>query len=203
MAQADTTTAMVANTDPETSTTTTNSQAITANSSATFTSSAATSASLANQEPTNRVSRPVSQDDSATPVVDLTNRLESYEQGHWYLKNNVSGQYLNGWQSISGNRVVYYSPTNNQMEYGEQKIGNNWYYLNTNNGDVVTGWKRLADGRTVYYDVKKGTNSVTGQGMFHGIQAVNGSYYYFNIWNGDQQTGFKQQNIPIILHQLW
>lgn len=117
---------------------------------------------------------------------------EVYSGGHWYLQS-ANGSYLNGWQSLSGNRVVYYDTATNQMQYGEKKVGNQWYFLDTVNGDVQTGWYKLADGRTVYYDVKKGANSVSGQGMLHGMRkTASGSYYYFNQSTGAEETGFKK-----------
>ncbi|QLL69462.1 peptidoglycan DD-metalloendopeptidase family protein [Lactobacillus sp. 3B(2020)] len=120
---------------------------------------------------------------------------EVYSGGHWYLQNVTTHQNLSGWQSLSANRLAYYSATNNQMQYGEQLIDGKWYYLNTIDGDVATGWKKLNDGREVYYDVKKGTNSVSGQGMLHGMQKTqNGTYYYFNNETGAEETGFKKVN---------
>ena len=128
---------------------------------------------------------------AATPAAKPVTK-EVNQNGHWYLQDQKTGTYLNGWQNLSNNRVVYYDPQTNQMQYGEQKISDQWYYLRTDNGDVISGWYRLKDGRNVYYDVKKQNGTVTGQGMLHGMQPVNGTYYYFNDWNGDRQTGFKK-----------
>lgn len=127
----------------------------------------------------------------ATPKVNGT---ESYEQGHWYLKNSA-GQPLNGWQNLSDNRLAYYSPETNWMQYGEQNIDGKWYFFDQVNGDVKTGWYQLPDGRRVYYDVQKGDHAVSGQGMLHGMQPVaDGTYYYFNPGYGTQESGLKQEN---------
>ena len=47
---------------------------------------------------------------------------EVYSGGHWYLQDTTTNQYLNGWQSLSGNRTVYYDTTSNQMQYGEKNV---------------------------------------------------------------------------------
>ena len=133
---------------------------------------------------------------SSTPtqVTPKVNGTESYEQGHWYLKNSA-GQPLNGWQNLSDNRLAYYSPETNWMQYGEQNIDGKWYFFDQINGDVKTGWYQLPDGRRVYYDVQKGDHAVSGQGMLHGMQTVaDGTYYYFNPGYGTQESGLKQEN---------
>ena len=148
-----------------------------------------TSAQTSAQSSAATTSNAASANSSAAPTTK-----EVYSGGHWYLQDTATNQYLNGWQSLSGNRTVYYDTTSNQMQYGEKEINNQWYYFRTDNGDVVTGWQKLADGRNVYYDVKKGGNKVTGQGMLHGMQQANGTYYYFRTDNGDREQGFKTNN---------
>ncbi|WP_283578523.1 N-acetylmuramoyl-L-alanine amidase [Limosilactobacillus ingluviei] len=134
---------------------------------------------------------------SSTPtqVTPKVNGTESYEQGHWYLKNSA-GQPLNGWQNLSDNRLAYYSPETNWMQYGEQNIDGKWYFFDQVNGDVKTGWYQLPDGRRVYYDVQKGDHAVSGQGMLHGMQTVADDtyYYYFNPGYGTKESGLKQVN---------
>ena len=148
-----------------------------------------TSAQTSAQSSAATTSNAASANSSAAPTTK-----EVYSGGHWYLQDTATNQYLNGWQSLSGNRTVYYDTTSNQMQYGEKEINNQWYYFRTDNGDVVTGWQKLADGRNVYYDVKKDGNKVTGQGMLHGMQEANGTYYYFRTDNGDREQGFKTNN---------
>lgn len=126
-----------------------------------------------------------SQKDDNTTAVTTT---EYYKDGHWYLKDQ-NGNYLNGWQKLSGNRLAYYDLKNNQMLYGEQQINTQWFYLRKDNGDVVKGWFTLPDGRHVYYDVDANGG---GNGMLHGIQKTpDNKTYYFNQWTGAQETGFK------------
>ncbi|WP_283578528.1 peptidoglycan DD-metalloendopeptidase family protein [Limosilactobacillus ingluviei] len=147
-----------------------------------------TSAQAAAQSNAVTTSDATSANSSAAPTTK-----EVYSGGHWYLQDTTTNQYLNGWQSLSDNRVAYYDTTSNQMQYGEKNIDNQWYYFNLL-GDVQTGWYKLPDGRQVYYDVKKGQNSVSGRGMLHGMQEVNGSYYYFNEGYGTQESGMKTVN---------
>ena len=159
--------------------------------------SASNDQATANDSAAKDSSAPVTQ--KAAPITATTPSKEQTApvtrevnlNGHWYLQDQQTGQNLYGWQSLSGNRVVYYDPTTKQMQYGEQQIKDQWYYFRTDNGDVVSGWYRLNDGRNVYYDVKKQNGTVAGQGMLHGMQPVRDTYYYFNDWNGDRQTGFK------------
>lgn len=121
------------------------------------------------------------------PVNQVSGTTEVHQDGHWYLKD-FQGNYLNGWQKLTDNRIVYYDPQNNQMQYGEHQINNQWYYFDTNCGAVVQGWYVLADGRKVYYDV---ANDGTGRGMLHVIQTIDGQTYDFNIYTGAQTSGWK------------
>ena len=121
------------------------------------------------------------------PVNQVSGTTEVHQDGHWYLKD-FQGNYLNGWQKLTDNRIVYYDPQNNQMQYGEHQINNQWYYFDTNCGAVVQGWYVLADGRKVYYDV---ANDGTGRGMLHGVQTIDGQTYDFNIYTGAQTSGWE------------
>ena len=121
------------------------------------------------------------------PVNQVSGTTEVHQDGHWYLKD-FQGNYLNGWQKLTDNRIAYYDPQNNQMQYGEHQINNQWYYFDTNCGAVVQGWYVLADGRKVYYDV---ANDGTGRGMLHGVQTIDGQTYDFNIYTGAQTSGWK------------
>ncbi|MEO5290771.1 pectinesterase family protein [Limosilactobacillus allomucosae] len=121
------------------------------------------------------------------PVNQASGTTEVHQDGHWYLKD-FRGNYLNGWQKLTDNRIVYYDPQTSQMQYGEHQINNQWYYFDTNCGAVVQGWYVLADGRKVYYDV---ANDGTGRGMLHGIQTIDGQTYNFNIYTGAQTSGWK------------
>ncbi|MDF9444058.1 KxYKxGKxW signal peptide domain-containing protein, partial [Limosilactobacillus mucosae] len=121
------------------------------------------------------------------PANQVSGTTESYENGHWYLKDYL-GNYLNGWQKLADNRIVYYDPQTNQMQYGEQQINGQWYFFNTSDGKVIQGWYTLPDGRLVYYDV---ANDGTGRGMLQGIQTIDGQTYDFNAANGAQVTGWE------------
>ena len=150
-------------------------------------SSAASSAPVAQTAAPTTAATPSKE--QAAPVTKEVNL-----NGHWYLQDQQTGQNLHGWQNLSGNRVVYYDPKTDQMQYGEKAVDGKWYFLDTVNGDVKSGWYQLPDGRHVYYDVQKGTQSVTGRGMLHGIQPVGKDYYYFNDWDGRNETGLKTVN---------
>ena len=134
------------------------------------------------------VSNTVTQTQTGTlPVNQVSGTTEVHQNGHWYLKD-FQGNYLNGWQKLTDNRIVYYDPQNNQMQYGEHQINNQWYYFDTNCGAVMQGWYVLTDGRKVYYDV---ANDGTGRGMLHGIQTIDGQTYDFNIYTGAQTSGWE------------
>ena len=140
--------------------------------------------------------------EQATPTVSTLKLTEESKDGHWYLKDanatDPAKQYVNGWHSLSNNRVAYYDPSTYQMVYREHNIDGKWYYFNEQSGDVQEGWYRLPDGREVYYDVHKKQNGVDGEGMLHGMSAKPSSdksaYFYFNDDSGAQETGFKQVN---------
>lgn len=70
------------------------------------------------------------------PVNQVSGTTEVHQDGHWYLKD-FQGNYLNGWQKLTDNRIVYYDPQTSQMQYGEHQINNQWYYFDTNCGAVV------------------------------------------------------------------
>ena len=56
---------------------------------------------------------------AATPAAKPVTK-EVNQNGHWYLQDQKTGTYLNGWQNLSNNRVVYYDPQTNQMQYGNE-----------------------------------------------------------------------------------
>lgn len=204
MAQADTNTVTVANsTNDQVAATTvasasTNSQMVAnSNSSSTDVNAGATlQTKSVNITPVSSTEVQASkQATTITKRVTSAAPTETYENGHWYLKDS-DGNKLSGWRNLSGNREAYYNPSTYQMEYGERYIGNHWYYFNKVDGDVATGWIKLPDGREVYYDVKKGTNSVSGQGMLHGMQTLpnTNKAYYFDPITGAEKTGLQTIN---------
>ena len=135
------------------------------------------------------------------PVNQVSGTTEVHQDGHWYLKD-FQGNYLNGWQKLTDNRIVYYDPQTSQVQYGLQTINGKIYYFNTwsgeryadreaqingkwynftSDGSASTGFTKLASGKTVYYNAQ-------GQ-MQYGLQTINGKIYYFNPWSGEMYAG--------------
>ena len=139
------------------------------------------------------------------PVNQVSGTTEVHQDGHWYLKD-FQGNYLNGWQKLTDNRIVYYDPQTSQMQYGLQTINGKIYYFNTwsgeryanreaqingkwynftSDGSASTGFTKLASGKTVYYNAQ-------GQ-MQYGLQTINGKIYYFNTWSGERYANREAQ----------
>ena len=136
------------------------------------------------------------------PVNQVSGTTEVHQDGHWYLKD-FQGNYLNGWQKLTDNRIVYYDPQTSQMQYGLQTINGKIYYFNTwsgemyagreaqisgkwynftSDGSASTGFTKLASGKTVYYNAQ-------GQ-MQYGEQKINGKWYYFQTNDGNAVRGW-------------
>ena len=114
---------------------------------------------------------------------------------------------MTGFQEIKyQNKVVYYAPSNAQMQYGWQDINNNRYYFDTFDGAMTTGQKNIngnwymfdaqgvlqtgfqrieSQNKTVYYSEDK---DKLGQ-MQYGQKNIKGNWYMFND-QGIMQTGF-------------
>ncbi|OQQ82023.1 glucosyltransferase-S, partial [Ligilactobacillus salivarius] len=91
------------------------------------------------------------------------NASQKNVNGNWYLVDNNTGKNLTGFQEIKDqNKVVYYAPSNAQMQYGWQNINSNRYYFDTFNGAMATGQKN-----------------------------INGNWYMFDN-QGVMQTGFQK-----------
>ena len=102
---------------------------------------------------------------------------ENQVNGNWYLYDASAKKLKTGFQSVSGNRTVYYDPDTAIMVHGEKQIAGNWYYFDKWSGaEAISNFVSLSDGRVVYYD---------DQGhMVHGEKQINGNWYYFNQWTG-------------------
>ena len=136
------------------------------------------------------------------PVNQVSGTTEVHQDGHWYLKD-FQGNYLNGWQKLTDNRIVYYDPQTSQMQYGLQTINGKIYYFNTwsgeryanreaqingkwynftSDGSASTGFTKLASDKTVYYNDQ-------GQ-MQYGEQKIDGKWYYFQTNDGNVVRGW-------------
>ena len=102
---------------------------------------------------------------------------ENQVNGNWYLYDASAKKLKTGFQSVSGNRTVYYALDTAIMVHGEKQIDGNWYYFDKWTGaEAISNFVSLSDGRVVYYD---------NQGhMVHGEKQINGNWYYFNQWTG-------------------
>ncbi|OQQ72823.1 glucosyltransferase-S, partial [Ligilactobacillus salivarius] len=119
-----------------------------------------------------------------------------------------TGKNLTGFQEIKyQNKVVYYAPSNAQMQYGWQDINNNRYYFDTFDGAMTTGQKNIngnwymfdaqgvlqtgfqrieSQNKTVYYSEDK---DKLGQ-MQYGQKNIKGNWYNFDTYDGAMKTGF-------------
>ena len=143
-----------------------------------------------------------------TPVNTANNTSQKNVNGNWYLVDNNTGKNLTGFQEIKyQNKVVYYAPSNAQMQYGWQSINSNRYYFDTFNGAMATGQKNIngnwymfdnqgvmqtgfqkiaSQNKTVYYSEDK---AKLGQ-MQYGQKNIKGNWYNFDTYNGAMKTGF-------------
>ena len=110
-----------------------------------------------------------------------------FKDGHWYLIDQKTGQYLTGIQPITDqNKVVYYNAVG-QMQYGQQEIDGHWYLFDQVTGAMQYGFQSLTpygQDKTVYY-------ANNGQ-MQYGQQKINGYWYNFDTTDGAMKTGLVQ-----------
>ncbi|MEY8736003.1 GH25 family lysozyme [Lactobacillus sp. AN1001] len=110
-----------------------------------------------------------------------------FKDGHWYLVDQKTGQYLTGIQPITDqNKVVYYNDAG-QMQYGQQKIDGYWYNFDIADGAMKTGLVQIPEqNKTVYY--------ANNGRMQYGWQWVNNATRYFDTFNGAMVTGQQKIN---------
>ena len=113
-----------------------------------------------------------------TPVNTADNASQKNVNGNWYLVDNNTGKNLTGFQEIKDqNKVVYYAPSNAQMQYGWQNINGKDYYFDTISGAMKTGTVNI-NGKNYTFNsdgtLKKDTWGwpfpSVGQGSFTGAQ---------------------------------
>ena len=139
-----------------------------------------------------------------TPVNTADNASQRNVNGNWYLVDNNTGKNLTGFQEIKDqNKVVYYAPSNAQMQYGWQNVNSNRYYFDRvtgamtigqrningnwylfdNQGVMQTGFQRISNqNKTVHYD--------SNGRMQYGQQLINGRWYNFDRVTGNMSVGF-------------
>ena len=122
-----------------------------------------------------------------TNINSASNATQQNVNKHWYLVDSTTHQNLTGFQEIKDeDKVVYYSPQNAQMQYGQHQINNHWYNFDKWSGKMSTGFTYLNDQKkTVYYS----TNQANLGQMQYGWQTINGSRYYFYTNSGAMATG--------------
>ena len=140
-----------------------------------------------------------------TPVNTADNASQKNVDGNWYLVDNNTGKNLTGFQEIKDqNKVVYYAPSNAQMQYGWQNINSNKYYFDKFSGAMTTGQRNI-DGSWYLFDnqgvMQTGFQRIENQGktvyynkegqMQYGQQAIGNHWYLFSKYNGAMQTGFQ------------
>ncbi|URI12678.1 N-acetylmuramoyl-L-alanine amidase [Ligilactobacillus salivarius] len=143
-----------------------------------------------------------------TPVNTANNASQKNVNGNWYLVDNNTGKNLTGFQEIKDqNKVVYYAPSNAQMQYGWQSINNNKYYFDTFNGAMTTGQRNI-DGSWYLFDnqgvMQTGFQRIDYQNktvhydsngkMQYGWQWVDNATRYFDKVTGAMTTGQKNIN---------
>ena len=140
-----------------------------------------------------------------TPVNTADNASQKNVNGNWYLVDNNTGKNLTGFQEIKDqNKVVYYAPSNAQMQYGWQNINSNKYYFDKFSGAMTTGQRNI-DGSWYLFDdqgvMQTGLQNLASYGqnkvvyyasngqMQYGWQNINGKDYYFDTISGAMKTG--------------
>ena len=165
---------------------------------------------VANKDQASSIQSSVTQNSKKTETVINTadNASQKNVNGNWYLVDNNTGKNLTGFQEIKyQNKVVYYAPSNAQMQYGWQDINNNRYYFDTFDGAMTTGQKNIngnwymfdaqgvlqtgfqrieSQNKTVYYSEDK---DKLGQ-MQYGKQNIDGHWYLFNTFDGAMYKGW-------------
>ena len=143
-----------------------------------------------------------------TPINTADNASQKNVNGNWYLVDNNTGKNLTGFQEIKDqNKVVYYAPSNAQMQYGWQNINNNKYYFDKFSGAMTTGQKHI-DGSWYLFDnqgvMQTGFQKIADQNktvhydsngkMQYGWQCVDNATRYFDTVTGAMTTGQKNIN---------
>ena len=165
---------------------------------------------VSNKDQASSIQSSVTQNSKKTETVINTadNASQKNVNGNWYLVDNNTGKNLTGFQEIKyQNKVVYYAPSNAQMQYGWQDINNNRYYFDTFDGAMTTGQKNIngnwymfdvqgvlqtgfqrieSQNKTVYYSEDK---DKLGQ-MQYGQKNIKGNWYNFDTYDGAMKTGF-------------
>ena len=124
------------------------------------------------------------------------------------MVDNNTGKNLTGFQEIKDqNKVVYYAPSNAQMQYGWQSINNNKYYFDNVSGAMTTGQKNI-NGSWYLFDnqgvMQTGFQRIASQNktvhydsngkMQYGWQWVDNATRYFDTVTGAMTTGQKNIN---------
>ena len=167
---------------------------------------------VSNKDQASSIQSSVTQNSKKTETVINTadNASQKNVNGNWYLVDNNTGKNLTGFQEIKyQNKVVYYAPSNAQMQYGWQDINNNRYYFDTFDGAMTTGQKNIngnwymfdvqgvlqtgfqrieSQNKTVYYSEDK---DKLGQ-MQYGKTGIKGKTYYFDTFDGAMAVGEKK-----------
>ena len=140
-----------------------------------------------------------------TPVNTADNASQKNVNGNWYLVDNNTGKNLTGFQEIKDqNKVVYYAPSNAQMQYGWQNINSNKYYFDKFSGAMTTGQRNI-DGSWYLFDnqgvMQTGFQRIENQNktvyynkngqMQYGQQVVGNHWYLFDRYSGAMLTGFQ------------
>ena len=142
------------------------------------------------------------------PVDTANNASQKNVNSNWYLVDNNTGKNLTGFQEIKDqNKVVYYAPSNAQMQYGWQNINSNKYYFDKFSGAMTTGQKHI-DGSWYLFDnqgvMQTGFQKIADQNktvhydsdgkMQFGWQWVDNATRYFDTVTGAMTTGQKNIN---------
>ena len=122
---------------------------------------------------------------SKSDTTEKTVTQQVFKDGHWYLIDQKTGQYLTGIQPITDqNKVVYYNDAG-QMQYGQQNINGYWYNFGTFDGAMKTGLVRIPEqNKTVYY-------ADNGR-MQYGWQWLDNATHYFDTYDGAMAIGQKK-----------
>ena len=142
-----------------------------------------------------------------TVVNTVNNASQKNINGNWYLVDNT-GKNLTGFQEIKDqNKVVYYAPSNAQMQYGWKDINRNKYYFDITTGAMTTGQRNINGSWYLFNNqgvMQTGFQRITSQNktvhyasngkMQYGWQWINNATHYFDKITGAMSTGQKNIN---------
>lgn len=113
-----------------------------------------------------------------TDYVGSTLGQEKYIDGHWYLLDKQTGEYVHGFVFLENTGKWVYYNSQGRMLHGEQCVNGHWYLFDQYTGAVTYGFAYIEkDDKWVFYDRVMGW-------MLYGEQCIDGGWYYLTPITG-------------------